>query len=237
MEKLTPFIMCTIFVIAAFFLWKLAVKLSSYAARRKILAQNNAASKEATSVILISHFGEFAVRPNVCLPIRTGKTFMYGKIDNIVILPTCIAVVQVESMRGQIFGNMGKHIWHQSVRMPDGERKEKDFENPISNNERNIVALSKILEHEKITPPPIYNIIIFSSDKVVFSEECPEVYSLTAAINKMKALAKRNAKNAKITFSERRRLIRAIKKYSVPVNKAKAHNAKVLRASVTKEKI
>lgn len=236
MEKLTPFIMCAMFVLAAFFLWKLAVKLSSYAARKKILAQKNAASKEATSVVLISHFGEFAVRPNVCLPIRTGKTFIYGKIDNIVILPNCIAVVQVECMRGQIFGNMSKSMWHQSVRLPDGERNEKDFENPITNNERNIIALSKILEHEKITPPPIYNIILFSSDNVVFSEEPPEVYSLSKAILKMKSLAKRNAKKDKITFGERRRIIRAIKKYSVPVSKAKAHNAKVIRASGVKSK-
>ena len=232
MEIFTPFIMCALFVLAAFCFWRLSVKLSSYAARKKILAGKGSAGKEATSVVLISHFGEFAVRPNVCVPIRTGKFHIYSKVDNIVVLPSCIAVVQVETLRGQIFCGSGA-VWHQSLRLTNGTSQETDFDNPIINNERNIIALAQIFEREKITPPPIYNIILFSSDKVIFSVEAPaEVYTLSKAIEKMKALSsKKNAKEKKIPFKERMRIIRAIKKYSVSPAKAKAHNAKVMRAA------
>ncbi|MBQ7291813.1 MAG: NERD domain-containing protein [Clostridia bacterium] len=232
MEIFTPFIMCALFVLAAFCFWRLSVKLSSYAARKKILAGKGSAGKEATSVVLISHFGEFAVRPNVCVPIRTGKFHVYSKVDNIVVLPSCIAVVQVETLRGQIFCGSGA-VWHQSLRLTNGTSQETDFDNPIINNERNIIALAQIFEREKITPPPIYNIILFSSDKVIFSVEAPaEVYTLSKAIEKMKALSsKKNAKEKKIPFKERLRIIRAIKKYSVSPAKAKAHNAKVMRAA------
>lgn len=225
MEKLTPFIMCAVFVLVSFCFWKLAVGLSSLAARKKIMAQKNEVSKEATSVLLLSHFGEFAVLPNAWLPMKVGKFTLYSKVDNIVLLPSCIAVVHVESMRGQIFGGNAP-MWHQSVRLPSGERKENDFENPVLSNEKNIIALTKIFEREKITTPPIYNIIIFSSNKVVFSEESAEVYSLSAAIAKLKALAK----GKKLPRKERHRLRRIIKKYSVSPKKARVHNAKVQRA-------
>ncbi len=235
MEIFTPFIMCAVFALAAFCFWKLAVKLSSYAARKKILACKGEISKEATSVVLISHFGEFAVRPNVYLPMRTGKLHLYGKVDNIVILPSCIAVVQVETLRGQIFCGNGA-VWHQSLRLSNGSHQETDFDNPIMSNERNIIALSQIFERRKITPPPIYNIILFSSDKVIFSEESPEVCTLSKAIEKMKGLAKaKSSKEKRIPMKERRRIIRAIKKYSVTPSKAKAHNLKVTRAAAAAE--
>ncbi|MBQ8861169.1 MAG: NERD domain-containing protein [Clostridia bacterium] len=225
MEKLTPFVMCAVFVLASFCFWKLAIGLSSLAARKKIMAQKNEVSKEATSVLLLSHFGEFAVLPNIWLPMRVGKFTLYSKVDNIIILPSCIAVIHVESMRGQIFGG-NTPIWHQSVRLPNGKRKENDFENPVVSNEKNIIALTKIFEREKISTPPVYNIIIFSSNKVLFSEDSAEVYSLSAAIMKLKALAK----GKKLPFKERSRLRRVIKKYSVSPKKARTHNMKVQRA-------
>lgn len=230
MEKLTPFIMCIVFIIISFCFWRLAVKLSSLAARKKIMAQKHEASKEATSVLLLSHFGEFSVLPNVYLPAKNGKFTLYGKVDNIVILPSCIAVVHVECMRGQIFGSH-EAIWHQSVRLPGGKRKETDFENPVLVNEKNIITLTKIFEREKIAIPPIYNIIIFSSDKVLFSDEMAEVYSLSSAVSKLKALAK----GKRIPFKERLNLRKTIKKYAVTAKKARIYNAKVQRAMAKAE--
>jgi hypothetical protein len=194
------------------------------------MAQKHEASKEATSVLLLSHFGEFSVLPNVYLPAKNGKFTLYGKVDNIVILPSCIAVVHVECMRGQIFGSH-EAIWHQSVRLPGGKRKETDFENPVLVNEKNIITLTKIFEREKITIPPIYNIIIFSSDKVLFSDEMAEVYSLSSAVSKLKALAK----GKRIPFKERLNLRKTIKKYAVTAKKARIYNAKVQRAMAKTE--
>jgi hypothetical protein len=217
--------MCIIFIAVSFCFWKLAVKISSLAARKKILSRKTEASKEETSVLLLSHFGEFSVLPNVYLPSRIGKYTLYGKVDNIIILPSCIAVIHVESMRGQIFcGN--SETWHQSVRLQGGERKETDFENPIISNERNIIALTKIFEREKINVPSIYNIIIFSSDKILFSDETSEVYSLSAAVSKLKRLAK----GKRLPLKERLLYRKTIKKYSVSPKRARLHNAKVQRA-------
>ncbi len=221
MEKITPFIMCIIFIFIAFCLWKAAVKISSFAIRRRILSYSRA-SKEAASVLLISYFGKCAVHSNVYLPLRTTRGVVFTGIDNIVILPTCIAVVKVQSMKGQIFTGDPKQ-WHQSVRLKSGQRKERDFENPIIANERHIIALSQIFEREKITAPPIYNIVMFSSNKVVFSEEFPEVYTLSAAIDKMKMISK----GKKLTYKEKRSFSRIIKKYSTSAAKARAHNAKI----------
>lgn len=221
MEKLTPFIMCVIFIFIAFCLWRIALKISSYAARKRILSYN-LASVESTSVLLISYFGEFAVRPDVCLPVNTKRGIIYMHADDIIILPTSIAVIKIKSMSGQIF-NSDSRTWHQSARLRSGERKELDFENPITENERNIIALTKILEKEKLNVPAIYNIVIFASDKVVFSDESPEVYSLSKAVAKLKALSS----GEKIPLKERQAFIRAIKKYSTTPAKARAHNRKI----------
>ena len=224
-EKLIPFIMCIVFIVISFGFWLLAVKLSALAARKKIMANKLEASKEEVSVLLLSHFGEFSVLPNTFLPSRNGKYLYYDKVDNILLLPSCIVVIHVENMRGQIFGGSGS-TWHQSVRLPGGERKEVDFENPIMRNEKNIIALTKIFERENITTPPIYNIIIFSSDKVLFSDESSEVYALSAAIAKLKSLAK----GKRIPYKERILYRKTIKKYSVSPKKARMHNAKIQRA-------
>ena len=231
MEKLIPLVMCAIFILIAFCLWKLTIKISSFAARRKILSYSRA-SEEATSVLLISYFGEFSVMTNTFLPIRTTRGTVYTDVDNIVILPTCIAVVEVKSMKGQIFtGNSQK--WHQSVRLKTGERKEIDFENPVIKNERHIITLTEIFEREHIPTPPIYNIVMFSSDKVIFSEEQPEVYTRSAAIEKMRALSKRGRK---FTFKEKRAIVKAIKKYSTSAAAARAHNAKISKTAAKENK-
>lgn len=221
MEKFAPFIMCVIFIFIAFCLWRLALKISSLAARKKILSYD-LASKESTSVLLMSYFGEFAVRPDKWLPVMTRMGKIYSLVDDIIFLPTCIAVVKVKSMSGQVFNGPSRK-WTQSVRLRNGEHKEVEFENPIIENERNIIAITKIFEKEKITPPPMYNIVIFASDKVVFSEESPEVYTLSDAVKKLKSLSD----GKKIPLKERMAYIRAVKKYSTTKSAARANNKKI----------
>ena len=230
MEKLTPIIMCIIFVLIAFCLWKAAIKISSFAARRKSLSYSRA-SEEAASMLLMSYFGEFSVHTRVHLPLRTTRGVIYTDIDNIVILPSCIAVVEVKSMKGQIFMGDQKR-WHQSVKLKSGERKEVDFENPVIKNERHIVALTQIFEREKIEIPPIYNIVMFSTNSVVFSEDQPEVFTLSAAIDNRKSLSR----GKRFTRKEKRRFSRAIKKYSTSAANARAHNAKISKMAKKAEK-
>ena len=92
-----------------------------------------------------------------------------------------------------------------------------------------IVCYKLIFEKKKIQSPVLRNIIIFSSDNVIFSDDCPEVYSLSTAIEKMKVLSK----GTRIPLGERLKLIRTIKKASVPLSYARAHNAKVLNMHQT----
>lgn len=221
MEKLLPLLMCIIFIAIAFCLWKAAIKISSFAARRKILSYSRA-SKNAISVLLISYFGDRAVRPNVYLPCRTTKGVVYTDIDDIIVLPTCMIVVEVKSMNGQIFTSKNDK-WHQSLKLKNGAATELDFENPILKNERNTQILTAILEKEKVPVPPIHNIVMFSTDKVVFSEEFPEVYKLSAAIEKIKMLSK----GKRFSRKEQRHYIKLIDKYSTSAENARAHNAKI----------
>ena len=69
----------------------------------------------------------------------------------------------------------------------------------------------------------MYNIVIFASDKVVFSEESPEVYTLSDAVKKLKSLSD----GKKIPLKERMAYIRAVKKYSTTKSAARANNKKI----------
>ena len=129
MEFLTPIFICAVFVLIAYGLMRLALFISSTAARRMILSYGKA-SEEAVSALLISHFGASNVICNRYLPYRTPTGTAFTEIDCIVILRGRIAVVEVKSLVGSIY-NPPSETWHQSAVMKNGEHKELDFVNPI----------------------------------------------------------------------------------------------------------
>ena len=102
MEFLTPIFICAVFVLIAYGLMRLALFISSTAARRKILSYGKA-SEEAVSALLISHFGASNVICNRYLPYRTPTGTAFTEIDCIVILRGRIAVVEVKSLVGSIY--------------------------------------------------------------------------------------------------------------------------------------
>lgn len=188
MEFLIPILICAVFVLIAYGLMRLALFISSTAARRKILSYGKA-SEETVSALLISHFGASSVICNRYLPYRTPSGIAYTEIDCIVVLKGRIAVIEVKSLVGSIY-NPPSDTWHQSAVMRNGERKELDFVNPIMQNARHVAALSGILERAKITPKPkIESLVIFTSSRAVFTyDRQKEIYTLPEAIKKLKAM-------------------------------------------------
>ena len=190
MEFLTPIFICAVFVLIAYGLMRLALFISSTAARRKILSYGKA-SEEAVSALLISHFGASNVICNRYLPYRTPTGTAFTEIDCIVILRGRIAVVEVKSLVGSIY-NPPSETWHQSAVMKNGEHKELDFVNPILQNARHAAALSGILEKAVLSSKPkIESLVIFTSARAVFTyERQKEIYTLPEAVKKLKAMNK-----------------------------------------------
>lgn len=219
MEKFAPIIMCAIFVAIAYGLMKLTLKISAAATKKRILAYGRP-SENAASALFCSQFGEMNVLTNkwlLCQDTRGRK--LYTEIDDIIVLPSCIVCVEVKSLVGNIASD-GEYMWHQSVRTRTGEMKELDFANPILQNERHVDAVKAVLEKENVPCPPIYNMVVFTSEKVAFSHEHPQIYSLADSVEYIKALSKARTLSTK----QRLDIIRAINHNSPKASRARAYN-------------
>ena len=219
MEKLAPIIMSVIFIIIAYGLMKLTLKISASAAKKKILSYGRP-SEGAASALFCAQFGEMNVLSNkwlLCQDVRGRK--LYTEIDDIIVLGSCIVCVEVKSLVGKIDSD-GEYTWHQSVRTRTGEMKELDFTNPILQNERHIEALKAVLAKERIPCPPIYNMVVFTSEKATLTSDHPQVYRLADAVDYIKALSKAKTLSTK----QRLEIIRAINRNSPKTSAARAYN-------------
>ena len=219
MEKLAPVIMCVIFIAIAYGLMKLTLKISASATKKKILSYGRP-SEEAASALFCSQFGEMNVLSNkwlLCHDTRGRK--LYTEIDDIIVLGSCIVCVEIKSLVGKIDSD-GEYTWHQSVRTRSGEMKEMDFTNPVFQNERHVEAIKAVLAKEHIPCPMIYNMVVFTSEKVAFSSEHSQVYLLSDAVDYIKALSKAKTLSTK----QRLDIIRAINRNSPRANAARAYN-------------
>lgn len=213
--------MCAVFAVIAYGLMKLTLKLSALAARKKILSYGRP-SEQAASALLCSYFGTASVLSGIWLPCldERGKK-MYTEVDDIIVLGSCIVSVEIKSLVGKIYSD-DERTWHQSAVTRSGEKKELDFTNPVLQNSRHIEAIKAALKKENISPPEIYNAVIFTSEKVVFTVEQPNVFRLGDGVEYIKSLSKEK------TMSTQKRLsiIRAIRKNSAKPFQARAYNDK-----------
>lgn len=214
MEKIIPFIMLAVFIFAAFGLYRLAVFISSYVTRKKILSYG-VLSEDAATALFCSYFGMKNVISRAVLPVDTPAGKRYTEIDNIIVLPTCIAVVEIKSMIGRIDNPAGAAYWRQSAVTRTGEHKELDFRNPLMQNERHIAAVKEAIKFLPLRIP-VYGFTVFTSPRVSFVYENDEILKPTEAVDKMQALSVRGRKLPSEEKSEILSRLRAITKKSRP---------------------
>lgn len=103
-----------------------------------------------------------------------------AQIDNGLITPYGIFVVETKNYSGEVYGGQDEPTWVHSF---PGGRKDKTFLNPIMQNKTHINALKALLK--KYPGVPIYNLVAFSDNCVVNPPDLTDVVyfsSLNAAI-------------------------------------------------------
>lgn len=227
MEAIRPYLYAALFLFCVFLLIRLTIFICNKAAQRKILKFGRAA-EDTVGALLISMFGARYILTNLYLPYRTKNGTAYTELDCIVVSTQGILSIEVKSLVGTIT-NPNAKTWHQS-RADEGREKEMDFINPIWQNERHVKALIGIMEKARLrNKPKVTSMVVFTSNhaKFVYHKQ-PEIYSLPEAIRFLKEQGQSR------TFSERERkkIVRAIKKSSMPKHKALRHNRKLRHDSV-----
>lgn len=214
MEKIIPFIMCAVFVLAAYGLLKLSLFISSYVTRKKILSYG-VASENAATALFCSYFGMKNVISNAVLPVYTSAGKRYTEIDNIIVLPTCVAVIEIKSMIGRIENPEGAQTWRQNAVTRSGEIKELDFRNPFIQNDRHAAAVKEALKNMPFAPP-VYGFVVFTSPRVSFVFKNDKILKPTQAVDKLQQLSSRGRKLTGEQKSEILTRLRTISKKSRP---------------------
>lgn len=214
MEKIIPFIMCALFILAAYGLLKLSLFISSYVTQKKILSYG-VASEDAATTLFCSYFGMKNVISNAVLPIYTSAGKRYTEIDNIIVLPTCIAVIEIKSLIGRIDNPEGAQLWRQNAVTRSGELKELDFRNPFHQNERHAAAVKEALKNMPFAPP-VYGFVVFTSPRVSFIHKNEDILKPMQAVDKLKLLSTRGKRISGEQKSEILKRLRTISKKSAP---------------------
>ena len=93
--------------------------------------------------------GIYRLIKNVTLPVGDGTT----QIDQLVISPYGIFVIETKNMKGWIFGSPNQAQWTLQI-----YRYKKKFQNPLRQNYAHVKAVRKLLGLE---PHQVYNVVVF----------------------------------------------------------------------------
>lgn len=209
LEKLAPVIMCALFALLAFALMKLALRLTSVAAKRKILSYSRP-SESAALALLEAEFGESSVVAGRCLPqTEPDGTKSVGSPGNFIVMGSCVVCVEILSAVGNIDSDE-EYKWFQSVRTRSGEMKETSFPSPVFQSEKHVKAIRAILEKNRLSKVKVYGMVIFTSKNAVLSKQYTQVFYLGEAIDHLKKLSKEKT----LTRKQRHDIVRIINKNS-----------------------
>lgn len=220
MEKLVPILLCTVFIFIAYLLAKLTLKINALIIKKKVFSRGRGSS-EAITLLLSAELGESHVISGRYLPLTEDGGKTYIRADNIAVLPGGVVFIRVKTLSGYISSNDG-YVWHQSLRLKTGEIREQDFPSPIYENQRSIAAAAELFSRAHIPCPPIYGLVIFSSNNVNFSAPQKEVCSLRDGLERLSEISKKK----KLTHKERLIILRTVRRYSAKSADIRAYNKK-----------
>lgn len=107
--------------------------------------------------------GVYHLIKNVTLPVGNGTT----QIDQIVVSPYGIFVIETKNMRGWIFGDPYKAQWTQVF----FKRKER-FQNPLRQNHKHVKAVQELLG---LGAHQVFNVVVFVGNCKFKTPMTPEV--------------------------------------------------------------
>lgn len=118
---------------------------------RLLLNQNR--GEAAVRKVITSNFKSpnFHLLNNITIPFQDGTT----QIDHVLISTKGVFVIEVKNYSGWIFGNEKSKQWMQSI-----YRVKSQFQNPIHQNFRHVIAMQQLLEF--LPKEQIHSIVVFS---------------------------------------------------------------------------
>lgn len=141
-------------------------------------------AKSPLAIVIKGWFGEFQIKTGLRLLLKKGPYRIVNnvllddgqggttQIDHIVLSPYGIFVVETKNMKGWIFGDEKARTWTQTI-----YRKKSTFQNPLRQNYKHIVCLSKTV---KCPMEAFHHVVVFIGDAVI---KTPEKLPASVAAN------------------------------------------------------
>ena len=174
------------------FVFVAIIHIRTTAARRKIEDYGRPSEKKIDS-LLKKAFGENAVLTGIYLPYIKLNYDKQAEIDHIVVLRSGVYVIEVKSHNGRIY-NPNEHDWLQTY-----NDKKLRFYNPLRQNNTHVRIINDILKSEGQYNVPLYNIVVFTSNKVSFTHKYDNLIKTNELIDYIRKNGKKNALSTKQT--------------------------------------
>ena len=180
------------------------IHIKSAAARRKVEGYGRPSEKKIDS-LLKKAFGENAVLCGIYLPYIKLNYDKQAEIDHIVILRSGIYVIEVKSHNGRII-NPNEHDWLQIY-----NDKKLKFYNPLRQNNTHVRIINDILKSEGQYNVPLYNIVVFTSNKVGFTNSYENLIKTDQLVTYIRRHGKKNA----LSTAQTARIRAIIKRHAI----------------------
>lgn len=129
----------------------------------------------------------YQIVSDVYLPLSDGTT---TQIDQVVVSPTGIFVIEVKSFAGWIFGNEKSRVWCQTL-----YRSKHMFQNPLRQNYLHIKTLSVLLS---IPEDYFQNVVVFAGDCEFKTSMASNVIKLVDASRHIRSFTKQVIKDSQV---------------------------------------
>ena len=117
--------------------------------------------------------GVYRLIKNVTLPAGDGTT----QIDQLVVSPYGIFVIETKNMKGWIFGDPHQAQWTQQI-----YRHKERFQNPLRQNYKHVKAVQDLLG---LGPHQVFNVVVFVGDCTLKTQMPPDVVQGVFALSKL----------------------------------------------------
>ena len=196
----------------------IVIKIKS-AKRIKQIENYGKPSEKKLKEMLEKAFSQSAVFGGVYIPYTNGNKDKYAEIDAVVILRSGVYVIELKSHNGKIINGDTKY-WTQIY-----NDKRISFYNPIYQNTTHSKVITSIFKEEGQYNVPVYNVIVFSSTKVTFTNQYPNLVLLDDLIKYIKRTGKKDT----MSISQTSRLRTILRSYIRSGRKVEQKHKKSIR--------
>ena len=205
-------------IILASFLLVLTIKIKS-AKRIKQIENYGKPSEKRLKELLERSFSPAAVFSGVYIPYTNGEKDKYAEMDAVLILRSGVFVIELKSHNGKIINGNTKY-WTQIY-----NDKRISFYNPIYQNATHTKVIGNIFKSEGQYNVPIYNIVVFSSSKVTFTNQHQNLVLIDDLVKHIKKIGK----NEFMSISQTSRLRTILRSYIRSGRKVEQNHKKSIR--------